>query len=253
MVSLRFRHVVAALACYAGAGLQPLGAQVPAGRPVGDASRAELEQRARLADSLGRKEEAFVLRARLRDGDFEIGDRIAVKYEGPGLTRDDTLVVQSGRMIRLGEPMGDLNLSGVLRFEVQGLIATRIDQLFKNEIVRVMPLLRVSISGAVRQPGIFHVRPDALLSDVIMRNAGLDPTADLRNTTIKRGVSTLWTAADVQSAIANGLTVEGLGLEPGDEIAIAARPAAGTRWMLLAQYGLPILTSVILALAVRRH
>jgi hypothetical protein len=236
----------------AGAGLQSLVAQVPAGRPAGDVSRAQLEQRARIADSLGRKEEAFVLRTRLRDGDFEIGDRLAVKYEGPGLTRDDTLVVQSGRTIRLGEPMGDLNLGGVLRFEVQDLITARINQLYKNEIVRVTPLLRLSISGAVRLPGIFHVRPDAPLSDVIMRNAGLDQNADLRNTTIKRGLVTLWTAADVQSAISNGLTVDGLGLEPGDEIAIGARSTTGSRWMLLAQYGLPILSSVILALVIRR-
>src|SRR6516162_5247567 len=89
-------------------------------------TRDDLVRMARVADSLGRKEEAFSIRARLRDGDFGVGDRIVVSYEGPVLSKlNDTLVVQDGRIVRMGEPMGDLSLSGVLRAELKDSINTR--------------------------------------------------------------------------------------------------------------------------------
>jgi protein involved in polysaccharide export with SLBB domain len=226
-------------------------AQSQSGQPTPEITRAQLTVRARVADSLGHKDEAFALRTRLRDGDFEVGDRILAKYEGPGLTKDDTLIVQAGRVLRLGEPLGDVSVSGVLRFEVQALITARVDRLYKNEVVHVTPLIRLSISGAVRTPGTYHVRSDVQLSDVIMRNGSVDQTADLRNVTIRRGTQILWASADVQSALSNGLTVEGLNLEPGDEIVVGVRTQ--NRWLIAAQFGVPVVTSILLALLFRNH
>lgn len=251
MLSACSRHLAFALSLGASVVVQSAHAQTPAGQPAPEGTRAQLTARARIADSLGRKEEAFLLRTRLRDGDFEVGDRIHVKYEGPGLTEEKDLVVQAGRVVRLGEPMGDADLSGVLRFEVQSLIAARIDRLYKNEVVHVTPLVRVAISGAVHTPGTYHVPPDTPLSDVIMRNAGQDPSADSHNIVIRRGPQVLWAAADVQSALTNGLTVEGLNLEPGDEIVIGTRTP--NRWWLVAQYAAGISASVLIALLVRNR
>jgi SLBB domain len=249
MLSACSRNVAFALQLAAAVIAHSAFAQVPAGQPASEVTRAQLAARAHLADSLGRKEEAFLLRTRLRDGDFEVGDRIAVKIEGPGLTAEDTLLVQAGRIVRLGQPMGDVSVAGVLRFEIQSLIAAQVDRMFLNEVVHVTPLLRLSISGAVRLPGTFHVRPDAPLSDVIMRNAGVDANADLRNVTIHRGTQTIWAKADVQSALNNGLTVEGLNLEPGDEIVIGARGV--NHWWTVAQFTIPVVTSIILAIFLR--
>src|SRR5262245_29886094 len=90
--------------------LVPLSATVaqPSPSPDKPTERAQLLERLRVADSLGQKTEAFVIRTRLRDGDFEVGDRIDVRYEGVTINRSDSLVVESGRVVRLGEPMGDL-------------------------------------------------------------------------------------------------------------------------------------------------
>ena len=245
------RRVAFALQLGAAVIVHSVHAQTPAGQPAGEVTRAELTARARIADSLGRKEEAFLLRTRLRDGDFEVGDRIHVKYEGPGLNEDKELIVQAGRIVRLGEPLGDINLAGVLRFELGALVGARVDRLYKNEVVHVTPLIRVGISGAVRTPGTYHVSQDTPLSDVIMRNAGQDQNADPHNIVIRRGTQVLWAAADVQSALNNGLTVEGLNLEPGDEIVVGARTA--NRWWLVAQFGIPVATSLILALLIRNR
>jgi protein involved in polysaccharide export with SLBB domain len=251
MPPVRLRHAALALQLSAFLVVHSAIAQSPAGQPAPETTRAQLAIRLRVADSLGHREDAFLLRTRLRDGDFEVGDRIHVKYEGPALNKDEDLVVQAGRVVRLGEPMGDVNLSGVLRFEVQSLIAARIERLFKNEVVHVTTLVRVAISGAVHTPGSYHVPPDTPLSDVIMRNAGQDQSADPHNIVIRRGPQVLWAAADVQSALTNGLTIEGLNLEPGDEIVVGTRTP--NRWWLIAQYSAGIAASIVVALLVRHR
>src|SRR5262245_14196199 len=161
-------------------------------------TRDDLARMARVADSLGRKEEAFSIRTRLRDGDFEVGDRIVVSYEGVGLSKlNDTLIVQDGRIVRMGVPMGDLNLNGVLRSELKDSIEGRVLKYIRNETVHVMPLLRLSVSGAVKSAGFYYARPDMPLSDLIMRTGGQDQTADLSKVEIKRGEQVLWHKEDM--------------------------------------------------------
>jgi hypothetical protein len=215
----------------------------------GGGTRQQLMTRARVADSLGHTAESFLLHKRLRDGDFEIGDRINVTYEGIGLTRADSLVVQSGKIVRLGEPLGDLNLNGVLRSEISDSITTRVAQYFKDEVVHVTPLIRVSITGAVRTPGTYYTRADMPLSDVIMRLGGVEQNSDLGNVIIKRGEQIVWGKPDVQTALADGFTVDRLGLEPADEVVVGAR--SGSHWALILQIGIPILTAVVLQLTLR--
>ena len=216
---------------------------------MGGETRAELVTRARVADSLGRREEAFRIRSRLRDGDFEVGDQIVAQYDGGALVKYDSLVVQDGKIIRLPEPMGDLSVAGVLLSEISDSIKARVDKFYKNEVIHVIPLLRVSAGGAIR--GSYHFRPDLPLSDAITRMGGQSPSADVSKIEIRRGDRTIWTKADVQAALADGLTLAKLELEPGDEIyvfEVGSKP-----WMIYLQYGIPVLSGVILQLLLRRR
>lgn len=218
-------------------------------RPA-EETRGQLIERARVADSLGRKEEAFRLQTRLREGDFEVGDRVVATYEGLGLNKNDTLTVQAGRVLRLGDQMGDLNVRGVLRFELYDSVSARVAKYYKNEVVHVVPLLRLSLSGAVRAPGSHYARADTPLSDFITRTGSPDASADLTNVTVLRGQQILFAKEDVLTALTDGLTIDGLGLEPGDDIVVGAR-AQGNRWITVLQFGVPLLT-IILTLALRR-
>ncbi|MEP6990532.1 MAG: SLBB domain-containing protein [bacterium] len=236
--------------------LVPCGWALPAGaqsavRSTPDRTRAQLEAQAVAAESAHRSEEAFRIRSRLREGDFEDGDRIIVFYDGIGLQRGDTAVVQTGRLLRLGEPMGDVNLRGVLRSEIADSISGRVGKYFKNVTVHVTPLVRVSITGAVRAPGFYYARADMPVSDVIMRSGGQDQTSDLGNTVIKRGQQVLWTAEDVRTALRDGVTLEGLGILPGDEIVVGVRSTSDV-WVKTLQFGVPLLSAVLLQLVIRR-
>lgn len=229
---------------------RPSAAQSRETKRPADESRAQLIERARAADSLGRKQEAFLLQTRLREGDFEVGGRIIATYEGIGLTRADTLIVQTDKILRLGGEMGDLSLKGMLRFELYDSVAARVAKYYRNEVVHVIPLVRLSLSGAVRAPGSHYARGDTPLSDFITRTGSPDGSADLGNVTINRGQQPLWGKQDVQSALADGLTIDGLALEPGDEIVVGAR-AQGSRWLTVLQIGVPLLT-LLLAFVIKR-
>jgi hypothetical protein len=232
--------------------LVPLSATAAQTSPGPDkpTERAQLLERLRVADSLGLKTEAFVIRARLRDGDFEVGDRIDVRYDGVPISRSDSLVVESGRVVRLGEPMGDLVLTGVLRSELQDSVAARVDKYYRSEKVHVAQRLRLTVLGGVRSPGPLYARVDTPLSEVIVRAGGSDPNTDLTNVVIKRSGQVVMERRDVQTALTDGLTLERLGLLAGDEIVVGTRPP-GNRWLLWVQIALPIL-AIAIPLATRR-
>lgn len=231
-----------------------VSAQVVPGTKTADATRAQLVEMARVADSLGRKSESFVLQNRLTSGDFAIGDRLWVTYEGIGLQKADTLVVTEGQVIRLGEPMGDLSLHGMLRSEVRDSIANRVAKYYKNIVVNVKLLLRLSVSGVSRSSGFFYAPSDTRLADILTRLVGQDASADFGATVIKRGDRIIWAAADVQTALTDGATLAGLDLEPGDEIVVGARNSnTGSRRLLIMQVGIPLVSAVLLQMIYGRR
>jgi hypothetical protein len=225
------------------------GGQTPAVKRAIHPDRQRLEERLQTAEGLGRRDEASRIRLRLQNGDFRVGDRVIVTYEGVRSQLGDTLVVQSGRSLRLGEPMGDLDLTGVLRFELPDSVANRVTKYYRNAVVHVTPLMRISVSGAVRAPGYYYARADTPLSDLITRTAGQDQSTNLGDVTVKRGEDVLWAGPEVQSAFRDGFTLEALGLTTGDDVVVGAR---SNRWPMALQFGLPIVSGLLITLLVRR-
>ncbi len=138
------------------------------------------------------------------------------------------------------EPMGDLSLNGMLLSELTDSIRGRVDKYYKSAIVHVVTHIRLSVSGAVHEAGYFYPRPDQPLSDIIMGTGGRDQQADLENVVIKRGSEILWSAGDVSAALNDGLTIERLNLESGDEVVVGfKRPSV---WEAVFRYGSVVLT-----------
>src|SRR3569623_1981355 len=97
---------------------------VPRDQAHTEATRAQLQelavtteaQAANAPDAATRQQrqmQAATIRARLRDGDFVVGDCILLSVRGDS-TISDTVTVRAGRMIRL-ENIPDISLQGVLR------------------------------------------------------------------------------------------------------------------------------------------
>lgn len=164
---------------------------------------------------------AAAIRQRLRDGDFQVGERVVVTIISDVVHRD-TLVVHSGRSLELPGPIL-VPLSGVLRSELKDRVSTEVLKYVKARSIEVTPLMRVGVLGAVARPGYFAFASDIPLTDAIMGAGGPTGMADVRRSVIRRGTQEYRSAAETREAIASGLTLDQFGLTAGDELVVGSR------------------------------
>ncbi len=203
-----------------------------------ESQRARLEAAARAAEAQQRTEEAFLLRTRLQSGDFQEGDRILISLSGlrPGF---DTVVVRAGKVIQF-QGMDDLSLEGVLRSELADRLSAHVSKYLRDPTVRAIPLLRLGVFGNVGHPNYYYTPADVVLPDVIMLAGGVGPQADLDKATIRRGTTTIWSAADTRAALADGMSLDRLSLRANDEIHVPQKPPPRS-WQNI----VPIITGAI--------
>lgn len=163
------------------------------------------------------------IRARLTEGDFRNGDRIALYVEGE-TTLPDTVPVQTGPMITL--PLfGDISLRGVLRSEIESHLTEQLGRFIRDPVVRAKGLMRVSIQGAVGAPGFYVVPADMLISEALMAAGGPAGNANLEELRIERGSARIVGGEELQEAMREGLTLDQLNLQAGDQIVMPAQGA----------------------------
>jgi protein involved in polysaccharide export with SLBB domain len=163
------------------------------------------------------------VRARLENGDFYVGDRIALNIEGLSPTAagqlpiPDTLIVENGPAINVPN-IGRIPLRGVLRSELQEHLQNEISRYIRNPTVRASSMIRISILGNVGNQG-FHVFPsDMLLSEAIMQVGGPGQRTDWDDVTIQRANERLYGPDQVEEALRIGRSLDQLGLQAGDVI-----------------------------------
>lgn len=179
-------------------------------------SRARLQVEVQEAENARRTSEAQILRARLKAGDFQEGDRIVVTLES-NPTATDTMQVRTGKVLQFPH-MADVSLEGVLRSELTDTLRSHLSKYLTNPNVRATPLLPLAVMGNVRNPGYFYAPADYVLRDLIMRAGGPDPNADVSKSVVRRGGQTIWDANTTRAAFADGLSLDRLHLRAGDEL-----------------------------------
>ena len=206
------------------------------------AARPELE--ARLVQLASRPSpqqavEAAGIRRRLAEGDFAVGDRIALVVEGqsqlatqpqPPATAiksveqqlTDTFTVGSDKDLVL-PVIGRVTLRGVLRSELETYLATQIGQFIRAPVVHAQPLVQVSIVGEVARPGFYAVPTNAVLAATLMAAGGPTQNANLPKMRLERDGQALWKGDQLRQAIATGRTLDDIGVHPGDAFIIPRR------------------------------
>ena len=206
------------------------------------AARPELE--ARLVQLASRSSpqqavEAAGIRRRLAEGDFAVGDRIALVVEGhsqlatqpqpPGTAiksveqqLTDTFTVGSDKDLVL-PVIGRVTLRGVLRSELETYLATQLGQFIREPVVHAQPLVQVSIVGEVARPGFYAVPTNAVLAATLMAAGGPTQNANLPKMRLERAGQTLWKGDQLRQAIATGRTLDDIGVHPGDAFIIPRR------------------------------
>ena len=161
---------------------------------------------------------AEMVRNRLDEGDFQVGDRIVLTVEQePDMS--DTLTVRSGRMVTV-PVVGDLSLAGVLRAELNDHMTEFVGTYIRSPTVRTETLIRVLVQGQVGSPGFYLIPADRLMTDVLMMAGGPTGTADLNDVRIERGSVRIWEGEALQTAIIQGRTLDQLNIQAGDRIMV---------------------------------
>jgi len=251
--------IVAAMLCAMGGGraaaqdvVLQAGARLGATRAQLDSSAGEAERLAR-ADGLSSSDReayrlaASLMRERLVEGDFQVGDQIALEVRGQdSLTA--TFVVREGRLLAL--PMlSEIQLRGVLRSELRQYLEEQIGRYVRNPTVHATALLRIAVLGEVRNPGFYRVAADVPLSEALMAAGGPTAAADLKTTHVKRDTKDVLAPGALRGALASGATLDRLSLRSGDEIVVGAR--RGMNWSTVLQ-SVTVIVSVT-ALLLTRH
>jgi len=129
----------------------------------------------------------------------------------------DTVSVQAGPRISL--PLfGDISLHGVLRSEVQEHVTEALGNFIHDPVVQAQALMRISVQGAVGRPGFYVVPADMLLSETLMAAGGPAVAAELEDMRIERGVDVVMEGRELQEALREGLTLDQLNLQAGDQV-----------------------------------
>lgn len=188
--------------------------------------------------------EATAIRARLRDGDFRAGDRLAMSLSGDTTSRE--IAVREGPQIELPYGIPPLSLTGVLRAELNDAVAAHLRKYVREPDVRVRSLQRLSVAGAVGRPGVYWVPPDMALAEVIMRAGGVGAGAKTDKVVVTRAGKEVIDRKTFARFSREGRTVEESNLQSGDEIRV---PVGSQRnWSQIATYtfiGVSALTALL--------
>lgn len=183
------------------------------------ATRAELsELLARLASDSASVAVAAIVRQRLAEGDFRVGDGVALSVDGE-TQLSDTFAVGAAREITL-PLVGAVTIGGVLYTEIEDHLTRQLGRFLRDPVVHARALVRVLVSGAVPRPGIYLISPDAPLSATLTAAGGVTSDAKLRELRAERAGTPLLTGADMQKALAEGRTLDQASLRSGDEVVV---------------------------------
>jgi protein involved in polysaccharide export with SLBB domain len=249
----RWLFVTVLLSLLASIGVESGGQSAP-GPLVSRADLTAAANRAEIAATTGDPDkraqnavEAAAIRQRLRDGDFQVGDRVVVRIVSDAVHRD-TVVVRSDRSIEL-PGMIVVSVVGVLRSELEQRVSTEVLKYVKAQQIDVTPLIRVGVMGAVSRPGYFAFASDMPITDAIMGAGGPTGTADVGRTIVRRQNQEYRSAGETSKAISSGLTLDQFGLSAGDELVVGQRREFGATTLI----GLTGALASVLALVVAMH
>lgn len=177
--------------------------------------------------------EAALIRARLAEGDFRTGDRILLTVEGEDALSGEHVVAPGPRLVLPG--IGEVELAGVLRSELEGHLTAALSRYIRNPVVRAHPSLRLSVLGEVGQPGFYVFPADVPLTDVLTMAGGPTRSAKIDEIRIERGGERIWDEEPLQEVIIEGRTLDQLGLRAGDVVVVPG--TGGRREVLLGVLG----------------
>lgn len=173
-----------------------------------------------------RQREAALIRERLTEGDFQVGDQIQLTVFGE-TDATGLQTVGPGRVLSV-KGLPDIPLRGVLRSEVEPYLKEQIGRYVRDAQVKARATIRVSIIGGVLRPGFYQLDADIMLSDAVMSAGGILAGAEFKRSVVHRGEDKLLEKEEFAKALADGRSLDQLNLRAGDAIEVGMKPVKNT-------------------------
>lgn len=241
---MTFRHAATAVMLFALAA--PLAAQEPVSpadsprlqdsRDRLEAVLAGLEQRLATEDLHEEDREVLsrdvaVLRARLTEGDFHVGDQVELLVRNEE-ELSDTFTVAPGPLLVL--PIGgEVDLGGLLRSELEPALTAHLGRYIREPQVRAQALVRISVLGEVSRPGFYVLPADVSITEAFTVAGGPTRGANLDGVRVERRGSRVWDGESMEIAMNEGRTFDQMGIRAGDQVVVPERRSTGETLRIL--------------------
>jgi protein involved in polysaccharide export with SLBB domain len=145
--------------------------------------------------------------------------------------------------------MGTISLAGVLRSELSEHMGRELTRYIQNPRVQTTSMIRLQVRGAVGNLGFHFFPSDMLLSDALMTAGGFSQAADLDDIVLERAGERLMDADDVTVALADGRSLDQLGLQAGD-IVVVAEDRPSRVWPVVLRWTAIIVSTTLLGIRI---
>lgn len=165
------------------------------------------------------------------------GDALAVAiWREPELS--DTIPVNDRGQVVL-PLLGPRNVEGISPDSLERQLEREYSEYVRSPAVSITALRRISILGAVRNPGLYPVDATVTLSDALALAGGLAPNGDRDDIQLVRGGKVMRESLD------GSMLVGALPIQSGDQIRVDNTPWLQRNWQWLAGTGTSFLLFVL--------
>ncbi len=173
-----------------------------------------------------KRAEASLIRERLLEGDFFIGDQLTVSLTGDTVVTGP-VVVEPGRVVTIAG-LPDIQMRGVLRSEAEEYLTEQVRRYIRDARVKVRPLIRLTFLGGVQAPGFYQMDAEIMLSDALMLAGGISNATELKRSKILRADREMVDGETFTKAVSDGVSLDKLNLRGGDVIEVGQ--VSKTNW-----------------------
>jgi protein involved in polysaccharide export with SLBB domain len=169
---------------------------------------------------------------RLLQGDFRAGEVVGLEVRGQPQWSGSFTVQPDQTLVLPGVPPIDMN--NVLYSEAEEVIHAGLSTVLRDPQVEIDTQMRVGVVGEVTAPGYYDVSGSMLVSDVLMLAGGPTNRAATEKIRVRRFGETVLQGPELT---APGLTLDDLGIRPGDSIEM---PSTEGKYLLLRNIGIAL-------------
>lgn len=165
--------------------------------------------------------------APLQRNDFSLrpGDMLRINV-WPDDSLSGEFVVEETGLVYLPF-LGSIRATGVSITDLRQRLRQGYAELMREPVVTITPVFRVSVLGAVRNPGNYPVTPANSLFEVIGSAGGFVGNANAEAVRIVRPNEVI--RVDIQRALEEGANLAAMELRPGDRVLVPARGSFSVR------------------------